>query len=159
MNTEGIITVGELAEWKNDDWDQWKNNCKNPDTIPDPVNPANLIHQTPFAIPVKSLKRLKAASELIRYYDSVSIELTATKIRWKVIENYKIQRKAIYLRIKQTVPDVPNIGKTTNVVKWKDSIMVYAGQVFEARKSSLKYVIQSNGGLVMPHRTLLLNPP
>ena len=22
MNTEGIITVGELAEWKDDDWDQ-----------------------------------------------------------------------------------------------------------------------------------------
>ena len=85
MNSEGIITVGELAEWKDDDWDQWKNNCKNPYRIPDPANPANLIHQIPFAISVKSLKRLKAASELIRYYESVSIELTATKICWPVI--------------------------------------------------------------------------
>ena len=23
LNTEGIIKVGELAEWKDDDWDQW----------------------------------------------------------------------------------------------------------------------------------------
>ena len=87
LNSEGIITEGELAEWKNDDWDQWKNNCKKPDRIPDPENPANLIHQNPFEILVKSLRRLKAASELIRYYESVSIELTATKIRWPVIEN------------------------------------------------------------------------
>ena len=37
LNSEGIITVGELAEWKDDDWYQWKNNCKNPDRIPDPM--------------------------------------------------------------------------------------------------------------------------
>ena len=36
LNTEGIITVGELAEWKDDEWDQWNNNCKKPDRIPDP---------------------------------------------------------------------------------------------------------------------------
>ena len=62
LNSEVIITVGELSEWKDDDWDQWKNNCKKPDIIPDPANLANLIHQTPFAISVKSLKRLKVAS-------------------------------------------------------------------------------------------------
>ena len=137
--------VGELAEWKDDDWDKWKNNCKKPDRIPDPANPANLIHQTPLAISVKSLKRLKAVSELIRYYESVSIELTATKIRWPVIENYEIQQKAIYLRIKHTVPEVPKIGKTTTVAKSNDSIKLYAGQVLEERKASLKYVIRSNG--------------
>ena len=59
---------------------------------------------------------------------------------------YEIQRKAIYLRIEQTVPDIPKIGKTTTVARWNDSIMIYAGQVFGARKSSLKYVIRSNGG-------------
>ena len=37
--------------------------------------------------------------------------------------------------------------------------MLYAGQVFEARKSSLKYVIRSNGRVVMPHPTLVLNRP
>ena len=55
LNTEGIITVGELAEWKDDDWEQWKNNCKKPEKIPDPENPANLIHQNPFAISVNSI--------------------------------------------------------------------------------------------------------
>ena len=63
------------------------------------------------------------------------------------------------MRINQTVPDVPNIGKTTTVAKWNDSIMVYAGKVFGERKSSLKYVIQSNGGFVMPHTTHVLNRP
>ena len=37
--------------------------------------------------------------------------------------------------------------------------MVYAGQVFGARESSLKYVILSNGGVVMSHPTLVLNRP
>ena len=63
-----------------------------------------------------------------------------------VIENDKIQWKAIYLRIKKTVPEVPKIGNTTTVVKCNDSIMVYAGQVFGAKNSSFKYVIQSNEG-------------
>ena len=89
----------------------------------------------------------------------MSIEFTATKIRWPVIENYEIQRKEIYLRINQTVPDVPKIRKTTTVSKWNDSIMVYAVQVFGARKSLLKYLIRSNGGVVMPHPTLVLNRP
>ena len=96
---------------------------------------------------------------MVRYYKSVSIELTATKICWAVIENCEIQWKAIYLRIKQTVPDIPNIGNTTTVAKWNDSIMVYAGQVFGARKYSLKYVIRSNGGFIIPHPTLVLNRP
>ena len=59
LNSEGIIPVGELAEWKDDDWNQCKNNCKKPDRITDPANYANLIHQTPFAISFKSLKHLK----------------------------------------------------------------------------------------------------
>ena len=37
--------------------------------------------------------------------------------------------------------------------------MVYAGQVFGARKSSINYVIQSNGGVVMLHTTIVLNRP
>ena len=68
LNYEGIIKIGELAEWKEYDWDQWKNNCKKPYRIPYTGNTANIIQQTPFAISVKSLKRLKSASELIRYY-------------------------------------------------------------------------------------------
>ena len=57
------------------------------------------------------------------------------------------------------VPDVPKKGNTTTVAKWNYSIILYAGQVFGARKSSLKYVIQSNGGFIMPHPTLVLNRP
>ena len=89
----------------------------------------------------------------------MSIELTATEIRWPVIENYEIHPKAIYFGTKQTVPDVPKIVKTTTVAKWNDSIIVYMGQVFGARKFSLKYVIRSNGGVVMPHPTRLMNRP
>ena len=86
----------------------------------------------------------------------MSIQLAATKIRWAVIENYEIHRKAIYLSTKQTVPDVPKIGNTTTVSKWNYSIIVDAGQLFGARKSSLKYVIRSNVGVVIPHPTLVL---
>ena len=90
-------------------------------------DPVRLLAVVLPLVPVISLKPLKDASELVRCYKSVSIELTATKICLPVIENYEIQRKAIYLRTKQTLLDVPKIGNTTIVAKWNDSIIVYAG--------------------------------
>ena len=70
-----------------------ESNCKNPDRVQDTNNTANLIAQVPFKVSVKSLKRLKIAYKLIRYYDPVYIVLSATNIRWVVMNNFDIKRK------------------------------------------------------------------
>ena len=66
LDVEGIENVDDLADWDVEDWGQWASNCKKPDMIQDPNNVANLITQVPFPLSVKSLKRLKIASKLIR---------------------------------------------------------------------------------------------
>ena len=66
---EGISAVDDLADWYDNDCDQWNSNCNNLDSVQYPRNAANLIAQVPFKVPFKSLKHLKIASKLIRYYD------------------------------------------------------------------------------------------
>ena len=77
---EGITEVDDLAVWDDDDWDQWNYNYKKPDRVQDTNNAANFNAQVPFKVSVKSLKLLKIASKLIRYYDSVSTVLSAANI-------------------------------------------------------------------------------
>ena len=35
LNTEGITSIDDLAEWDDDDWDQGESNCKRPDKMKD----------------------------------------------------------------------------------------------------------------------------
>ena len=82
LDIEGIENVDDLSDWDDDDWYQWASNCKKIDRIQDPKNTANLIAQVPFPLSVKSLKRLKISSKLIRYYNSVSVTLTIINTKW-----------------------------------------------------------------------------
>ena len=102
LNAEGISTIDDLAEWEDEDWDQWASNCKRPDKTQDPNNPAQLISTVPYSLSVKSLKRLKLASKLVRYYESVSIEITAASMIWKVLKNFSIQIKAMSIKSKES---------------------------------------------------------
>ena len=56
---EGISVADDLHELEDDEWDQFSGNCKRPPQIVDPNNAKLLINQSPFLVPVKSLKRLK----------------------------------------------------------------------------------------------------
>ena len=100
LNVEGITTIDDLGEWDDDDWDQWASNCKRPGSTRDPNNAALLIATVPYTLSVKSLKRLKLASKLVRYYESVSIVLTANNIRWVVMKNFAIQKEAMLVKSK-----------------------------------------------------------
>ena len=134
-------------------------NYKNPDRIPDPINYAQLIHQVPFPLSVKSLKRLKIASRMIHYYYSVSVDLTAPNLFWTVLDNFEIQRKAMAKKAKHSSPDVPKLGNNNTVFKWAYSITVHAGQVFGAMKSTIKYLLRDNAAVVAPHSPLVVNQP
>ena len=154
---EGIAVVDDLADWDDDDWDQWNSNWKKPERVQDTNNAANLISQVPFKVSVKSLKCLKISSKLIRYYDSVSTVLGAANIRWVVMNNSEIQHKLLVEKVKQTKPDVPKVVDNTTVAKWDDSIKVHAAQVFGARKATLEYLLRTNDAVVAPHPPLMLD--
>ena len=87
--------MDDLAKWEDDYWDQWMSNCKKPDRIPDTVNSAQLIHQVPFPLLVNPLKRLKISSRIVSSYESVSVDLTAPNLRWRVLDKFEIQCKAM----------------------------------------------------------------
>ena len=65
--------MDDLDDWEDDDWDRWVTSCKKRDKV---LNAWNLIEQQVFQPTVKPPKRLKRASSLVRYYESVSIPLT-----------------------------------------------------------------------------------
>ena len=72
IQEEGTLTITDLYDWEDEYWDQWWSICKNPDRIHDPTAGAEvgaLINQVPFSVPVRSLKRLRIASRVVRYYN------------------------------------------------------------------------------------------
>ena len=73
LNVEGITSMDDLADWENDDLDRWATSCKKPDKE---LTDRNLVEQQAFQFTVKSLKHLKLAPGLVRFYASVSIPLT-----------------------------------------------------------------------------------
>ena len=81
LEIEGITDVADLSEWTDDQWDDFATNCCRPGQIPDPGNTAVLIHQQPFIVPVRSLKRLKIASRMVRYYEQTDRALSAANMQ------------------------------------------------------------------------------
>lgn len=159
LDAEGISTVDDMAEWKDEDWDSWVVNCKKPDRIPDPANPGQLIVQAPFPISVKSIKRLKAAARLVRYYNSIGVTLTPGNISWDTIKNFELQRDAMDEDSKKRAPEVPKLNKNTTVAKWDDSFKVHVRKVYGAREATLEYMIRKEVAVVMPHPGLLADHP
>ena len=159
LDAEGISSIDDLAEWEDDDWDQWSKNCKRPDKSPDPNNPGQLIDTVPYSLSVKSLKRLKIASKLVRYYQSVSIGITASNMRWVVLKNFSIQIEAMSLKSKESNPEIPKMTNKLSIAKWDDSLRAYMSLVFGARNATLEYLMRPAVAVVNPHPPLKTDCP
>ena len=65
-----------------------------------------------FTYGAKSQKRLTAACDLVRYFQTVGRDLNSANIQWnQVISNFEIQWKALKDRKDEDDPDVPKIAK------------------------------------------------
>ena len=82
---EGIISVNDLADFDKDIVIQVAENLRRPGgRVADPDPNANLgvtIPTPPFIFGAKSQLRLNAATELVRYHDTVGRALTATGLQ------------------------------------------------------------------------------
>ena len=88
MQQEGITAVEDLADFTDDDLKLIADNLRRPPgRIADPRAgqrgvPAGATIPTPaFTFGVKSQLRIKAASDIIRYYETVEREITAPMMR------------------------------------------------------------------------------
>ena len=87
--------------------------------------------------------RRAVASNLIRYYQTVGRDLTASNIQCnQVMSNFEIQWKALKERKDEDDPEVPKITKALPIIKWTEAFQDFLNRVIGARMIPLAYVIQ-----------------
>ena len=123
---EGINTVYDLVDFDKDTLQQVADNLrKPPGRIQDPNQPNNPQATIPtpgFVFGAKSHKRLLAACELLRYYNTVGRTVTSTNIVWaNQVKDFDDQWKALVNRSKEDKPEVPKITKNLTVIKWTEA--------------------------------------
>ena len=147
MQLEGIQSVADIADFEKDFLLKLADNLRKPGgriPDPDPNAPAGATIPTPaFTYGAKSQKRLTAACDLIRYYQTVGRDLTAANIQWnQEMSNFEIQWKALKERKDEDDADVPKITKALPIIKWTEAFQDFLNRVIGARMIPLSYVIQ-----------------
>src|SRR5687768_7327182 len=123
--TERLATVDVQSKFYNESWKQIADNLRHPtghEPDPQPNAAAGVtIPIQPFVFGAKSQHCLKAASNLVQYYDVVGRSPTAPNMQWdSIIKALKNYWKFLTDRKKNDVPDVPKISKSLPVIMWTE---------------------------------------
>ena len=146
LQTEGISSADDLSEFKDEDLKQISENLRRPGRIPDPAPnapPGAMIQQPPFVLGAKSLTRLTAAANLVRYYETVARPLTPANMRWEpVVKNFMNHWKALTERKKEDNPDTPKITRSLPIINWTEAFFDFLHRVIGTRTIPLAYVVR-----------------
>ena len=164
LGIEGIVTVGDLADFNKDSLQQLADNLRKPGgriADPNPAAVAGAMIPTPaFVFGAKSQKRLGVACDLVRYYDAVGCDLTAPNMHWNQVgKNFEIQWKALKDRKEEDPLAVLKITKTLPIMKWTKAFQDYLHRVIGVRVIPLVYIICADSGVPMPAPPLVPNQP
>ena len=108
LGAEGISAVDHLGEFDKDQIVQIAKNLRSP------VGNAAALN-----LGAKSIKRLTAACDLVRYYETVARTLTAANMQWTgPIRNFEVQWKALKEKKDQDDPETPKLTKNMTAMKW-----------------------------------------
>ena len=125
LATEGIVTVDDLEEFDEGNLKQITENLRRPPgRIPaDPAVPLGLTIPTPpFEFGAKSIIRLKAASDIVRYYQTTGRPLTAANMQWDpVVKAFAEHWKSLKAHKTTDKPETPKITCGLPVVKWTEA--------------------------------------
>jgi hypothetical protein len=128
---EGINNVDDLSEFDKDTIQQIASNLRRP--------PAG----AHYVFGAKSQKRLTAACDIVRYYETIGRTITAANLVWNtVIKNFEIQWKALQDKKKGDEPETPKIAKGLNIMKWSESFRDILHRCIGVRMIPLAYVIR-----------------
>lgn len=157
---EGITTVDDLAEFEDGDFKQLVNNLKYPPQIPDPANAANLIHDTPYVVGAKSLRRLKVAAAAVRYYQSIDRTTTPGSMNYSTtLKHFEQQWQALTRRTEETPPSTPLITRNLKVTRWSEAFTDFLHRVNGVRHAPLAYVIRAEATVPAAAPRLATNRP
>ena len=164
LQTEGITTIGDLADFEKDSLQQLADNlCCPGGRIPDPSPNAATGATIPtpaFTFGVKSQKRLLVACNLIQYYNTMGQDLMAANMQWThVMKNFEIQGTALKDRKKDDDPEVPKITKALPIIKWMEAFQEFLHQIIGVRVIPLVYVIHTTVNIPAPPSQLTVNQP
>jgi len=111
LGQEGITDIADLAEIDSENLKQIADNLQRPaGTIVDPNDAAGvrLIPIPPFVFGAKSQLRVKAATNLLHYYETVGRVHTVSNLRWDpIIKNFTQHWKSLKDRKDESAPDIP----------------------------------------------------
>eukprot|EP00957_Ditylum_brightwellii_P064296 4878999-Ditylum_brightwellii.AAC.1 len=130
---KGISTVDDLEEFQKSDIKQIA-----------AILRRHIVPGTPLLVlGAKSVKRLTAACELVRYYTTVNRTITPGNIQWDtVVKNFEIQQKALKEKKDESEPDTPNIAKGLNIMKWFESFHDFLNRCIGVQMIPLAYFVQ-----------------
>jgi hypothetical protein len=96
-------------------------------------------------IGAKSLMRLEAAADMIRYYETVGRALTPQNIRWEpTIKTFAEHWKALQDRKEGETLEVPRVTRQLPVIQWTEVFADYCNRKIGARTIPLAYVIRTD---------------
>ncbi len=138
LQTEGINSVDDLIEFLEADLKQiGENFCRPSGRVPDPAlnTPQGAtIPQAPFVLGAKSLNRLIAGANLVRYYNAVGRPLSPANMRWKAsIKSFIDHWKALVERKKSDNPETPKISRGLPVINSTEAFFNFLHRVIGAR--------------------------
>jgi hypothetical protein len=121
LATKGIDTVDDLGKFDEENLKQIADNLRRPSgRVPiDPINDPNgaTMSIPAFVFGAKSYNRLKAASDLVRYYETVGRDLGAANMRWNpTIKIFHEHWKSLVERKKDDHPETPKITRGLPIV-------------------------------------------
>ena len=157
---EGIVSVNNLAEFRKNHWHQVVTNLKYPASFPDPDNNGKFIRSPTITLGVKSLERLKVASEAARYYEAIGRTLTPGNMNFTTtLRTLELQWQSLCDHSDGPLLSVPNITRNVKVVKWASSMQDFWGTVIGFRKSPLTYIVREIAKVTMLPPPLVPNRP
>jgi hypothetical protein len=145
---QGIAHPSDLAEFSAEAIDRIAHKLGVSTYVADPAPgalPGALVRMAPFILGEKSVLRLKAASDLVRYYVTCDRALTPANMRWTpIIKLFQKSHDSMALKIKKVRKDVPKITKTLPIIKWAESFDAFLKITYGTRNIPLAYVTREN---------------
>jgi hypothetical protein len=132
LATEGINHPTDLLEFKKDGLKQIEENLRRPaGRVADPNAgaaggpPAGATMSTPsFVFGAKSLQRLTAVADIVRYYDACNRPLTAANMQWDpVVRTFQANWEALTNKADKDAPEIPKITKSLPIMKWSEAFV------------------------------------
>ena len=121
IQLEGVIQVDDLLEFDDDQCKNVARNLKIPASmmsVTRPKSPPAPVRGISYSIGAIYLSRLKVASEVDHYYDSIGRTTVPINMAWTTLSYFDFEWKALFaIKSSQSGSGIPNLTKNLKVMK------------------------------------------